>query len=118
MTTPSTCIFCQIIAGEAPAKIYYQDDRITAFQDTHPLAPVHILVVTNAHFDDVTRAGDEHEALLGHLMTIASRLAREHGIHENGFRLMVNTGAHAGQSVQHLHLHLLGGRHLPMRFDP
>jgi len=118
MTTPETCIFCKIVRGEAAARIVYRDERVTAFYDTHPLAPVHILIVPNQHIDSVSATEGEDEALLGHLMTTAKDLARRVEIHESGFRLMMNTGPDAGQTVRHLHLHLLGGRRLPMRFEP
>ena len=110
------CIFCQIAAGEAPAKIYYQDERVTAFQDTHPIAPVHILIIPNQHIDSVNAISPADEALLGHLITVAQKLAAERGIDRSGFRLMMNTGHDGGQSIYHLHLHLLGGRHLPIHF--
>lgn len=111
------CIFCQIIAGEAPADIYYRDEQVTAFRDTRPLAPVHILVVPNRHFDGLPDVPASEAPLLGHMMTVATRLAEEHSIHASGYRLMLNTGPDAGQTIFHLHLHVLGGRRLPMRFE-
>ncbi|HNT54254.1 MAG TPA: histidine triad nucleotide-binding protein [Anaerolineaceae bacterium] len=111
-----TCIFCQIAAGQAPATRYYQDDLVTAFQDTHPIAPVHILIIPNRHIESVNAITPVDEALLGHLITVAQKLAVEQGIHQSGYRLMMNTGHDGGQSIDHLHLHLLGGRHLPLRF--
>jgi len=111
------CIFCRIIAGDAPAQILYRDDQVTVFQDSHPIAPVHILVVPNEHIASLNDCDLKHEALLGHMTCVARRLAAQHGIEESGYRLVINTGPHAGQSVFHLHLHLLGGRHLPFRFE-
>lgn len=105
-------LFSRIVRREIPADIVYQDDLVTAFRDINPQAPVHILVVPNhviATADDVT-AGDE--AALGRMFTVAARIAREQGIAEEGYRLMVNCREHGGQEVFHLHLHLLGGRPL------
>lgn len=111
------CIFCQIIAGTAPGDIVYRDEQVTAFHDTRPLAPVHLLVVPNQHFDGLPDVPAAEAPLLGHMMHVAARLAEEHGIRESGYRLMLNTGPDAGQTVFHLHLHVLGGRWLPMRFE-
>ncbi len=108
MTAPD-CIFCKIIAGEVPSKKVYQDERVTAFHDINPVAPVHILIVPNEHIPSVNEVQEEHEALLGHLFVVARKIAAEMGIQEGGYRLIVNTGPHAGQVVFHLHMHLLGG---------
>jgi histidine triad (HIT) family protein len=108
------CIFCRIIAGEAPADILYADERATAFRDIHPVAPVHILIVPNQHIASVNDLQPEDEPWIGHLFTVARQLAREQGIHETGYRLILNTGRNAGQAVFHLHLHLIGGQR--MRF--
>jgi histidine triad (HIT) family protein len=105
-------IFGKIIAGEIPADIVFKDDRVTAFKDISPQAPVHILIVPNKEIptaDDITEAD---EAVLGHMLVVASQIAREQGIAENGYRLMINCREHGGQEVYHLHLHLLGGRNL------
>ena len=105
-------LFERIIRGELPATIVHQDERVTAFRDIHPRAPVHILIVPNkaiATANDVTEAD---EALLGHLFTVARDLARREGIAADGFRLIVNCNAHGGQEVYHLHMHLLGGKPL------
>jgi histidine triad (HIT) family protein len=106
------CIFCKIIAGEAPGKIVYHDEQVTAFHDRHPVAPVHILVIPNWHVASVNDLEENDEALVGHLFTIARKLAGELGIRESGYRLIVNTGPDSGQAVFHLHLHLIGGRHV------
>jgi len=103
------CIFCKIIAGEIPSKKVYQDERVTAFHDINPVAPVHILIVPNEHIASVNEVEPGQEALLGHLFVVARQIAEAQGIAENGYRLIVNTGPHAGQVVFHLHMHLLGG---------
>lgn len=106
----SQCIFCRIVQGQAPARIAYQDDELTAFHDQNPQAPVHILIVPNRHIVGVAEVEQGDEPLLGRLFTLARRLAEEMGLTEDGYRLVVNNGPLAGQSVFHLHLHLLGGR--------
>ena len=105
-----TCIFCKIASGQAPASIVYKDEQVTAFRDTHPVAPTHILVIPNRHIASVNEAAPEDEALLGHLFIIARKIAETENIHENGYRLIVNTGAHGGQTVGHLHMHVIGGQ--------
>ncbi|HXF63460.1 MAG TPA: HIT domain-containing protein [Caldilineaceae bacterium] len=112
-------IFSKIIRREAPGKILYQDDLVTAFQDIHPQAPVHILLVPNKPIPTVNDVQPEDEAALGRLFTVAARLAKEQGIAEDGYRLLVNCNRHGGQVVYHLHMHLLGGRPLgPMLARP
>ncbi|MBI5950989.1 MAG: histidine triad nucleotide-binding protein [Chloroflexi bacterium] len=103
------CIFCKIIAGESPGTIVFRDGQATAFRDLLPAAPVHILIVPNKHIDSVNALEDEDEQLIGHLFTVARRIAAQEGIAEGGYRLIVNTNAHGGQTIFHLHLHLLGG---------
>jgi len=110
----TTCIFCRIIAGQAPATILYQDDLATAFHDIHPVAPIHILVVPNKHLASVNDLTVEDEPLMGHLITVARQVARQQGIDQSGYRLIINTGPDSGQLVYHLHLHLIGGQR--MRF--
>ena len=105
-------IFAKIIAGQASADIIYQDDQVTAFRDINPQAPTHILIVPNreiATFNDVTPSD---EALLGHMMIVARQIAEQTGVAQQGYRLIVNCGSHAGQEIFHLHIHLLGGRPL------
>ncbi|HEC36383.1 MAG TPA: histidine triad nucleotide-binding protein [Anaerolineae bacterium] len=111
----SDCIFCRIVRGQAPARIVYQDEHVTAFHDLHSRAPVHILIVPNRHIVGVAQVEAEDEPALGRLFTVARRLAEERGI-TDGYRLVVNNGPQAGQSVFHLHLHLLGGR--PFAWPP
>ncbi len=105
-----SCIFCKIVSGESPAQILQRDGQVTAFRDTHPIASTHILIVTNRHIDSVNKLAAEDESLVGHMVLLAKQLAEQEGIAERGYRLIVNTGAHAGQTVFHLHLHLIGGR--------
>ena len=110
----SSCIFCQIIAGKSPSQMLYQDEQASAFRDIHPVASTHILVVPNRHLDSVNDLSPEDETLVGHLFTVARQLARQEGVDQTGYRLIVNTGSHAGQVVSHLHMHLIGGQR--MRF--
>jgi histidine triad (HIT) family protein len=105
-------IFSKIITKEIPSQIVYQDDRVTAFKDINPQAPVHILVVPNREIptlDDVTH---DDEAVLGHMLVVTQQIAREQGIAERGYRVIINCRDDGGQEVYHLHLHLLGGRGL------
>jgi histidine triad (HIT) family protein len=111
------CIFCQIVLGKAPARIVYQDDEVTAFHTNAPRMPVHLLIVPNRHFDSVNQLQEADATLIGRLTVVAARLAAENGIAESGYRLVVNTGPDAGQSVSHLHLHLIGGGHMPVFFS-
>lgn len=105
-------LFEKIIAGDLPATIVYKDERVTAFRDIRPAAPTHILIVPNKPIPTVNDVTTDDEPLLGHLFTVARDLARQEGIADNGYRLIVNCNAHGGQEVYHLHLHLLGGRPL------
>ena len=106
------CIFCKIAAGEAPANVVYQDDLVTAFRDLHPVAPTHVLIVPNKHIQSVSHAEEDDELILGHLFTTARKIAEMEGITEGGYRTIVNTGAHGGQTVFHLHMHLIGGQRM------
>jgi len=109
------CIFCRIVAGHAPAQIVYRGEGVTAFRDIHPQAPVHILIIPDRHIPSLAEAQPEDAELLGRLLLVARQLAEQEGL-GNGYRLVLNTGRHAGQSVFHLHFHLLGGR--GMRWPP
>jgi histidine triad (HIT) family protein len=111
------CIFCGIIRREKTARIIFQDEMVTAFRDIHPITPVHVLIIPNKHFSSINDAGVEDEILLGHLLITARNLAKEFGLTKNGYRLVINTGADAGQSVNHLHLHIIGGRRMPFKFE-
>ncbi|HYO99287.1 MAG TPA: histidine triad nucleotide-binding protein [Pyrinomonadaceae bacterium] len=106
------CIFCRVVAGEIPADIVYSDDRALAFRDINPQAPVHVLVIPREHLDSLDDASARDEGTLGHLLRVAARVANEQGLSESGYRTIINTGAGAGQSVFHLHLHVVGGRRL------
>ncbi|MEE8252052.1 MAG: HIT domain-containing protein [Gemmatimonadales bacterium] len=109
---PEETIFSKIVRKEMPADIVYQDDQVTAFRDINPLAPTHILIVPNNLIptaDDVT---PEDEPLLGHMFVVATQIARDEGVAESGYRLLVNCRDHGGQEVYHLHMHLFGGRPL------
>jgi histidine triad (HIT) family protein len=105
-------IFSKILAGEIPADIVYKDELVTAFKDIHPLAPVHILIIPNHEIPTVDDVTPQDEAALGRLFTAARQIARELGIGESGYRLIVNCKSDGGQEVFHLHMHLLGGRKL------
>ena len=104
------CLFCALVEGKVNAKIVYQDDHIVAFKDIKPQAPVHLLLIPRKHLAGVLDLEPEDHALIGEIFQVASRLAREQGIADSGFRIVVNSGADAGQSVFHLHYHLIGGR--------
>ena len=112
----SGCIFCRIISGDAPAEILYHDGAVTAFVDTHPVTPTHILVVPNQHITSLNECTSEDEAMLGKLIMVARRISADFQLRSSGYRLVINTGQDAGQSVFHLHLHLLGGRRMPFHF--
>lgn len=106
------CLFCKIVAGTLPAERVYQDEWVTAFRDIHPAAPTHILIVPNHHVASVNEFTAADEPVVGRMFTVARQLAGQEGIAETGYRLIVNTGRHAGQVVFHLHLHLIGGQRM------
>jgi histidine triad (HIT) family protein len=106
------CLFCKIAAGEIAAEKIFEDERAIAFRDINPQAPTHVLVIPRAHLESLNDAARADEALLGHLLRVAARIANDEGLSESGFRTVINTGADAGQSVFHVHVHLLGGRTL------
>lgn len=106
------CIFCQIVAGKVPGDILYQDEKVMAFRDIHPLAPTHVLVVPKHHIPSLAHLTDDEIPLIGHMTKVANQLARQEGIAENGYRLIISSGEQGGQVVLHLHMHLLGGRRL------
>jgi diadenosine tetraphosphate (Ap4A) HIT family hydrolase len=112
MTPSANCLFCRIIAGEVTARIVYADDLVTAIRDINPQAPTHILLLPNRHISGIDEASEADARLLAALFLTAPAIAREQGLAEGGYRLVVNQGADAGQSVFHLHVHLLGGRRL------
>jgi len=102
-------LFEKIIARQIPSDIIHQDDRVTAFRDIHPRAPVHILIVPNKPIPTANDIEDGDEALVGHMFIVARDLAKREGIAENGYRLIINCNTHGGQEVYHLHVHLVGG---------
>jgi len=109
------CIFCNIITGQANARILYQDDEVTAFWDTRPATPVDILIVPNKHIQSVNHLEEADAALIGKMTMLAKKLAKEQGVDQSGYRLVINTGLDAGQTVFHLHLHLIGGQRMGFR---
>ena len=111
----SDCLFCKIVAGDIPAKRFYEDDLTVAFADINPQAPVHLLVIPKQHLPSTAHATAEHAGLLGHLLATVAKIAAEQNL-DRGYRIVINTGADGGQTVDHLHLHLLGGR--PMGWPP
>ena len=106
----SDCIFCKIIAGEIPAKLIYEDDTCVGFNDSNPQAPTHVLVIPREHFGSLDKARANQKETLGHLLLTCARIAREKGFAGDGYRTVINTNADGGQTVFHLHVHLLGGR--------
>lgn len=110
------CIFCQVVVGEIAADVIYTDERALAFRDINPQAPVHALVIPREHMDSLDDASGRDEGVLGHLLRVAARVANAEGLSESGYRTVINTGAGAGQSVFHLHLHVIGGR--PLNWPP
>ena len=112
MADSSNCIFCKIVAGELPSAKAFSDDVAMAFADISPVTPVHVLVIPKQHVERVEDLGADQENLVGHLIRVAGQVAAESGLSENGYRLVVNQGHHAGQLVDHLHVHVLGGREM------
>ena len=110
------CLFCSMITNEIPTDTVYRDDRAMVIRDINPQAPTHLLVIPVEHLDSLEEAGKKDEQLLGHLLRVAARVANDEGLAESGYRTVINTGAGAGQSVFHLHVHVLGGR--PMNWPP
>ena len=111
---PNDTIFGRILRGEIPCDQVYADAQCLAFRDVAPQAPVHILVIPREHVVNLAEAGEQHQALLGHLLLVAAKVAREQGL--EGFRTVINSGAEAGQTVFHLHVHVIGGR--PLAWPP
>jgi histidine triad (HIT) family protein len=110
------CLFCRIVRGEIPANIVHRVDGVTAFRDIAPQAPTHVLVIPDQHIPGASAVTAEQEQIVGRLVRVAAEIARQEGIEQSGYRLIINQGEDAGQTVQHLHLHLLGGRALPVPF--
>jgi histidine triad (HIT) family protein len=114
--TEQSCLFCRIVAQEIPSDLVHQDDRAIVIRDLNPQAPTHLLVISREHIESLDDASQKDEALLGHLLRVAARVANAEGLGESGYRTVINNGAGAGQSVFHLHVHVLGGR--PMNWPP
>lgn len=106
------CLFCKIVAGDVPSAEVYRDDRVMVFEDINPAAPQHVLIVPVEHITSLRTTDDSHEALVGHMALIADRIAVERGVQTSGFRLTINQGPDSGQEVDHLHMHMTGGRKL------
>jgi len=106
------CLFCRIVSGEIKGTIVFRDDQATAFRDINPVAPTHILIVPNKHIESVSALERGDEQLIGYLFTVASQLAKSEGITKGGYRLITNTGSDAGQTVFHIHMHLIGGQRM------
>jgi histidine triad (HIT) family protein len=109
------CVFCKIVAGELPSNTLYQDDEVMAFRDINPLAPTHVLIIPKRHIAALADLSDDETSLIGHMAGVANQLARQEGVAEKGYRLIVSSGEDGGQVVPHLHMHLLGGRRLSDR---
>jgi histidine triad (HIT) family protein len=104
------CLFCKFVRQELPTREVYRDEEVLAFEDINPQAPHHVLLIPTAHVASVSELGPEHQAAMGKLWLVAQHIAKERGLDEGGYRLVTNTGPDAGQTVFHLHVHLLGGR--------
>jgi histidine triad (HIT) family protein len=110
------CVFCRVAAHQIPAKIAYEDDRIFAFDDINPQAPLHVLIIPKAHIATLNDLVPSHDGLAGEMIRRAAAIAKDRGFHERGFRTVFNCNSEAGQTVFHIHLHLLAGR--PLRWPP
>lgn len=106
------CIFCKIIAGEIPSKKVYEDERVLAFHDINPIAPVHVLVIPKQHISSLLAIQPDDKEMVGELHLALQNVAKEMGVADSGFRVITNTGTHGQQTVHHLHYHLIGGRQL------
>ncbi len=109
---PADCLFCRIAAGEIPATKVHDDDAVIAIRDIAPRAPTHVLVLPREHIASASELGDDHAALLARIFAVTASVARDEGIADTGYRLVINTGPDGGQTVDHLHVHLLGGRQM------
>ena len=108
----SDCLFCKILAGEIPSDKVYEDDKVYVFKDIYPKADVHLLVIPRVHVDSLNELDESHDALMAHMIRLLPKLAKEQGL-DAGYRTIINTGPGGGQEVFHLHIHLMGGDHLP-----
>lgn len=112
------CIFCKIIKGEIPTKFIYQNDRIAAFEDMHPITPVHVLIIPKKHIPTIDDVEKNDEKLIGEMVITAQKIARDLNISEKGYKLLFRVKKHGGQEVDHIHLHLLGGAQLTENIKP
>lgn len=110
------CLFCKIVAGEIPAELVHQGERLVAFRDVDPQAPLHVLVIPREHVASLDAADGDHRDVLGEALLLAADIARREGVASGGYRTVINTGGDGGQTVHHLHVHVLGGR--AMRWPP
>jgi len=106
------CVFCKIVSGELPAKVVYEDELVMAFHDINPQAPIHILVIPKEHIPTLNDLEERHRELIGHIFLVIKRIAKELGVAESGYRVIVNCNRDGGQEVYHLHYHLLAGKRL------
>ena len=106
------CLFCKIVSGDIPAEIIYRDDQVLAFRDINPRAPIHVLVIPQKHVDSLASVTDEQRDIMGKIMIVSREIAAAEGLSESGYRAVINVGLDGGQTISHLHLHLLGGRTL------
>ncbi len=112
------CIFCRIVAGDVPAKLLYESAQVVAFADVSPIVPVHTLIIPRRHIVSMNDMSGSDKDLLGEMMLVATKLAAEQQIAQNGYKLLIRTGAHGGQEVPHVHLHLLGGARMSENIKP
>ena len=110
------CLFCKIVNQEIPAAVVYEDDQVLAFNDINPQAPTHVLIIPKKHISTLNDIAAEDEALVGHMITVAGQIAQQQGFDQAGYRTVFNCNEHGGQTVYHIHLHLLGGK--PMGWPP
>lgn len=108
------CLFCKIVAGDIPSQLVHKDELVTAFRDINPAGPTHVLIIPNRHIASINEVVPGDQALLGHMLLTARKVAELESLTENGYRLIVNTGEHGNQTVKHLHLHVIGGQ--PMKY--
>ena len=106
------CIFCQIVAGKVPSELLYQDEKVIAFRDINPQAPVHLIIIPKNHISSLIHLSEAQLPIIGRMVNAANELAKKEGISESGYRLVINCGKEGGQLVPHLHMHLLGGKKL------
>ena len=107
------CIFCKIVKKEIPSEMVYENEKVAVFKDINPLAPIHLLLIPKVHIESIDDLKSKDKDLIGEIILTAKKIAKEKGLAESGYRLVFNVGKNAGQTVEHLHLHLIGGKNLP-----